>query len=181
MLWIFCSYVLYNCVVKCELSLGSREPQSSHACVLWTPENTSRLTCYLAFRDTLSQLWVVIKIIALLRDHTWAIQFKFCEISNQALLKFLSVCVQVDLLLLNSCSVDDKSASGHLGGFLQLIKFSKTSKLIKIARIVRIFRLAKVFKLLKKIEDRFVMVRLTAFKAMSILGGTFIMVGCMLR
>ena len=84
-------------------------------------------------------------------------------------------------MLLNPCSEINASA-GHLGGFLQLIKLSKTSKLIKIARIVRIFRLAKVFKLLKKIEDRFVMVRLAAIKAMSILGGTFIMAhlfGCM--
>ena len=63
-----------------------------------------------------------------------------------------------------------------------MIKVSKTSKIIKIARIVRIFRLGKVFKLLKKIEERFVMVRLTAFKIISILGATFIMAhlfGCM--
>ena len=98
--------------------------------------------------------------------------------SNQALLKFLSVCVQVDLLL-NPCSVD---INGNFGGILQLIKFSKTSKLIKIARIVKVIRLGKVFKLLKKIEERFVMVRLTAFKGISILGATFIMAhlfGCM--
>ena len=87
--------------------------------------------------------------------------------SNQALLKFLSVCVQVDLLL-NPCSYE-KNVSGHMGGFLRLIKLSKTSKLIKIARIVRVIRLGKVFKLLKKIEDRFVMVRLTAFKVIGIL------------
>ena len=51
----------FKCVVKCKLSLGSREPLSSQACVLWTPDITSRSTCYLAFRDILSQLWVVIK------------------------------------------------------------------------------------------------------------------------
>ena len=88
--------------------------------------------------------------------------------------------MQVDLLP-NPC-FHDISVSNNFGSFLQLIKYSKTSKLIKIARIVRIFRLAKIFKLLKKIEDRFVMVRLTVFKAMSILGATFIMAhlfGCM--
>ena len=112
-----------------------------------------------------------------------ATHFKFCEIttvSNQALLKFLFVCVQIDLLL-NPCAYEI-NASGHFGGILQLIKFSKTSKLIKIARIVKVIRLGKVFKLLKKIEERFVMVRLTAFKAMSILGATFIIAhlfGCM--
>ena len=84
-------------------------------------------------------------------------------------------------LLLSPCSYDI-NVSGHFGGFLQLIKLSKTSKLIKIARIVRVIRLGKVFKLLKKIEERFVMVRLTAFKAISIFGGTFIMAhlfGCL--
>ena len=90
--------------------------------------------------------------------------------------------MQVDFFLLDPCSVDDASASGHFGGILQLIKISKTAKLIKIARIVRVIRLGKVFKLLKKIEERFVMVRLTAFKGFSILGATFIMAhlfGCM--
>ena len=99
--------------------------------------------------------------------------------SNQALLKFLSVCVKVDLLL-NPCS-EDISAS-FFGGILQLIKFSKTSKLIKIARIARVFRLGKIFKLMEKFEDRFVTVRLTAFQVIGILGATFILAhlfGCM--
>ena len=100
---------------------------------------------------------------------------------NQALLKLLSVCVQVDLLLYQRCS-DDPTASGNIGGFVQLIKFSKSSKLFNIARIVRLVRLGKVLNLLRKIEERFVMVRLTAFKLISILGVTFIMAhlfGCM--
>ena len=85
--------------------------------------------------------------------------------------------------MLLTCSYD--KSSGNFGGILQLIKFSKTSKLIKIARIVRIIkivRLSKVLNLLKKIEARFVMVRLTAFKLISILGVTFIMAhlfGCL--
>ena len=83
--------------------------------------------------------------------------------SNQALLKLLSVCVQVELLLHQRCS-DDQTAPGNIGGFVQLIKFSKSSKLFNIARIVRLVRLGKVLNVLSKIEERFVTVRLTAFK-----------------
>ena len=45
---------------------------------------------------------------------------------------------------------------------------------MKIARIMKLVRVGKCFTLLKKIEERFVMVRLTAFKAVGILVGTFI-------
>ena len=51
-----------------------------------------------------------------------------------------------------------------------------------MARIVRLIRLGKVLNLLRKIEERFVMVRLTAFKLLSIVGFTFIMAhlfGCL--
>ena len=86
--------------------------------------------------------------------------------SNQALLKLLSVCVQVDLLLHQRCSDDPTASSNYfvIGSFVQLIKFFKSSKLFNIARIVRLVRLGKVLNVLSKIEERFVTVRLTAFK-----------------
>ena len=77
---------------------------------------------------------------------------------------------QIDVLL-NPCAAMEPS---FLSGYLQLLKMSKTQKLVKIARIMKIARVGKCFTLLKKIEERFVMVRLTAFKAVSILVGTFI-------
>ena len=95
--------------------------------------------------------------------------------------QLLAICVQVDLILHQPCS-DDATNSHNIGGFVQLIKFSKSSKLFNLARTLRLVRLGKVLNLLRKIENRFVTVQFTAFKIMSIVGFTFIMAhlfGCM--